>query len=123
MTTTTEHKEQAALVDWAARAAKHTPGLNMLFSIPNGGKRSPACANYMVAEGLKAGVPDLCLAYPVAGYAGLFIEMKRSEGILPSKSQKKWIDRLRQAGYRAEVCGSFEAAKKIILEYLDTTDE
>ena len=59
-----EHQEQAALFRWAWFAQVKHPALALLYAIPNGGHRHKAVAARMKAEGVKAGVPDLCL--PVA---------------------------------------------------------
>lgn len=81
----------------------------------------------MKAEGQKAGVPDLFLAYPCKGYHGLFIEMKKSRvgkrGRLIDKGktseyQDAMIANLRKVGYRVEVCYSFDQFKEIIKQYL-----
>ena len=113
----TEHTEQSKLIKWASYQQKDNPALGCLFAIPNAGKRSITCSNYYLAEGLKAGVPDLFLAVMRGGYGGLFIEMKRP-GILPSEKQKKWHEKLKRQGYFVVVCHGFEEAKGIIERYL-----
>ena len=60
----TEHDEQHAVIVWAALNESRYKGLHLLHAIPNAGKRSIGAAKYMQAEGLKSGIPDLCL--PVA---------------------------------------------------------
>lgn len=49
-----------------------------VFAIPNAGKRSPATAARMRAEGLMPGVADLCVMLP-AGRIG-WLELKASKG-------------------------------------------
>jgi hypothetical protein len=70
------------------------------------------------AEGLKVGVPDLCWPIARGGYHGLFIEMKRREGGVPSKEQKWWIDHLAEQGYLARVCYGSQQAIETIQKYL-----
>ena len=94
------------------------PELEMLFHIPNGGDRHPAVASKMKAEGVKKGVPDLCLPVARCGYHGLFIELKRQKGGTISPEQKAWIQALNGQGYRAEVCKGAAEAWDVIQEYM-----
>ena len=114
-----EHDEQAALIQWAEIASRSNHALALLFAIPNGGERHKAVAAKLKAEGVKPGVPDLCLPVPSGDYHGLFIEMKRIRGSSTTLWQLEWIDALRQQGYRVEVCKGWEAAKDVLLEYLN----
>jgi len=52
-----EHEEQVALLDWASLMSNQWPELSLLFAVPNAGKRTHATANWLRAEGMKAGVP------------------------------------------------------------------
>lgn len=111
-----EHEEQKAVVSWA-EGNEEFPELEMLYAIPNAGKRTKRTRGRLKAEGMKAGVPDLCLPVPVAGYHGLYIEMKAATGSV-RKEQKWWHDRLRRKGYYVEVCYGREQAKEAITNYL-----
>ena len=113
-----EGQEQATLMSWAGMQSCVYPELGLLFHIPNGGGRSKAEAGRFKAEGVKAGVPDLFLPVPRGESHGLFIELKRLDGGSVSKAQKEWIAQLREQGYRAEVCKGWEAASRVLLEYL-----
>lgn len=123
-----EHLEQCALIQWIELNKKKWPVLNNLFAIPNGGKLpyskigkgkiwSPQRFK-LVKEGLRAGVPDLFLAWPKDEHSGLFIEMKYGKNKL-SPEQKEWKRRLEWAGYAVIVCYGFEEAKLAIEAYLD----
>ena len=113
-----ESEEQIALFRWAA-LCKHTyPELNLLHHIPNGGTRNKAEAARLKAEGVKPGVPDLCLPVPRGQYHGLYIELKRKHGGRISKPQSEWIDALLMHGYCAAVCNGWEEAKGMIERYL-----
>jgi hypothetical protein len=114
----TEHVEQRALVTWAALQSKTIRELESLFSVPNGAHVSKAQAGKLKSEGLKAGVPDLFLAIPRHGYAGMFVEMKRVTGGVVSEAQKEWHRRLAGNGYHVVVCKGFDHAKEEILNYL-----
>jgi hypothetical protein len=113
-----EHTEQRALVTWAALQSKTIIELASLFSVPNGAYVSNAQAGKLKSEGLRAGVPDLFLAIPRRGFAGMFIEMKRVTGGVVSEAQKEWHQRLAGNGYHVVVCKGFDAAKEEILNYL-----
>ena len=113
-----EGEEQATLFSWASMQSWKYPELALLFHVPNGGARNKAEAGRFKAEGVKAGVPDLCLPVPRGDRHGLFIEMKRRDGGTVSKEQKEWLARLTEQGYRAEVCKGWEEAARVIEDYL-----
>ena len=67
----TEAQEQMTLFSWAAMQSGKYPELNLLYHVPNGGSRHKAEAGRLRAEGVKAGVPDLCLPVARGQYHGL----------------------------------------------------
>jgi hypothetical protein len=95
------------------------PELNLMFHIPNGGKRRKAEAGRFRAEGVKSGVPDICLPVARGGYHGLFIELKRQHGNKATKNQNTWLADLREQGYAAAVAYGWEQAAKIITDYME----
>ncbi len=113
-----EHEEQALLFEWAQLQQHHIPELALLFAIPNAGKRSYAAASYMQAEGLKSGVPDICLPIARGGWHSLFIELKYGKNT-PSAEQTAWIAALKEHGNAAYIAWGFEAARDLILCYLE----
>ncbi len=112
-----ESTEQQALFEWAEIAAKKTPELKLLFAIPNGGKRNITTAVRLKKEGVKSGVPDVCLPVPCGEYHGLYIEMKVDEN-KPTENQSWWIEQLQKQGYRVDVCYGWGEAVKVIVGYL-----
>lgn len=118
----TESIEQQQLFAWAEWLIPRRPELALMYHIPNEGKRSKATGGRMKAEGLKDGVPDICLPVPSAPYHGLYIEMKRAGG-KATGAQKQWIQLLSEQGYRAEICQGFEAAAMTIMKYLGMKGE
>ena len=112
-----EEIEQTHFFLWAFYESAAHPELKNLFAVPNGGLRSKSEAARLKASGVKAGVPDMFLAVPKSGYAGLFIEMKVGKN-KTSKDQDEWIERLMRAGYKCAVCYGFETARNEIEEYL-----
>ena len=115
----TEHEEQKTLIEWAELQRKANPELKMLYAIPNGGHRNKIVATKLKAEGVKSGVPDMCLPVPRGGYHGLYIELKRLRGGRVSAEQKIWIDCLEKQGYQAIVCNGWFEARTAILDYLE----
>ncbi len=115
---TTESSEQQALFRWAEFQSGRYPELQLLYHIPNGGKRSKSEAARFRAEGVKAGVPDLCLPVARCGCHGLYIEMKREDGRV-SENQSRWLHDLMKRGYMTGVCYSCEAAMELLIKYLN----
>ncbi|MBQ9243546.1 MAG: VRR-NUC domain-containing protein [Proteobacteria bacterium] len=114
-----EHTEQVNLMQWWALAC-HGFGLheNTLFAIPNGGARNAITGMNLKREGVRAGVPDLFLAWANRQYGGLFIEMKKSKGGRVSDAQKLYLDLLAESGYKVAVCHGWLEAKASIEAYL-----
>ena len=113
-----EHAEQVTLIEWAKLVQGHHPGLDFLYAVPNGGLRHPSIAKALNAEGVKSGVPDLCLPVPRSGFHGLYMEMKARDGDL-SNNQVRWLTALRSNGYAACVAYSFDQARQILVDYLE----
>lgn len=116
-----EHAEQVALFEWAALHAGRYPELGLLFAIPNGGKRDPVTAARLRDEGVRPGVPDVCLPVPSAGWHGLFIELKWGRNTTTDK-QNEWLERLTEQGYLAVVCYGWQEAVDVIMDYLGMGD-
>ena len=112
-----EEIEQATLFRWASYAQMQNEELKLMYHIPNEGKRSAAMGARLKAEGLKPGVPDVCLPTAHGGYIGLYIEMKVKPN-KPTEHQKQWLRDLRKAGHMTAVCYSWEEAKNLIEEYI-----
>lgn len=117
-TTPTEHAEQVALMRWASMASGQMPELRLLYAIPNGGMRNVVVARKLKAEGVRSGVPDLCLPVPRGTFCGMYIELKRRKGATVSDEQKSWIAELRANRYHAVVCHGWEMARVMIVDYL-----
>jgi len=117
-----EHDEQVALFDWAIWARNDYPELGNMFAVPNMGKRTRKAGGKMVAEGLKAGVPDIFLAVPNHNRHGLFIEMKFGRNKMTDE-QKAWKEKLEIEKYAHVVCYSWLEAKDAIITYLEHRDE
>ena len=115
----TESEEQQALFQWAGLQRGKYPELDLLYHIPNGGNRSKAEAGRFKAEGVKAGVPDICLPVARGCFHGLYVELKREKGSKTSDEQKRWIEKLSKQGYFAVVCRGWTKAAEAIVLYLN----
>jgi hypothetical protein len=127
----TGHDEQAAIFERARWYAGQHPELDLLFAVPNGAKlpftgkgkhRWSPEAQRLKKEGLRRGVPDMCLPVARLGYHGLFIELKYGDN-KPSCDQAEYLDRLTEQGYLAVVCWGSNEAWNIICEYLGISSE
>lgn len=87
-----------------------------IFHVPNGGMRHPAVAAKLKLIGTKAGVLDLFILEPIAGWHGLIIELKVKPN-KPNKTQLDFINRMEARGYFVRVCYTFEEFKKVVREY------
>jgi hypothetical protein len=116
--TPTEHDEQVALFQWAAANEEEHEELKLLFAVPNGGYRPMATAAQLKAEGVRAGVPDVCLPVARGRFHSLWIEMKRKPNTT-SDAQRAWLDALRRYGHCAVVCWSANEAINSIISYLE----
>ena len=71
------------------------------FAVPNGGQRNKIVAAKLKSEGVKAGVPDICIV--AGGGMAYFLEIKKpktadsGKGTL-SKPQKEFIAKIEEAG-------------------------
>lgn len=118
-----EHQEQLVFVRYC-KIKKIS-----VFAIPNGTYLNGTALqrakqmNRLKAEGLEKGVPDLFIPIASSGKHGLFVEMKRQKGGTASLDQKKWIELLNEANYRAVICKGANEAIKEIEEYLNNGSE
>ncbi|PLP87633.1 VRR-NUC domain-containing protein [Pseudomonas sp. FFUP_PS_473] len=108
-----EGPEQAALM--REIELRYPQVFELIYHVPNGGKRHPATAKKLKEQGVKAGIPDLVLTMARGGYFGLYIEFKATiEPALVSASQSACLRRLNEQGYLAVVCrGHFDAMEQI----------
>ena len=116
--TATEAQEQEWLFHWALLESVKWPELRLMYHIPNEGKRSVRGGAAMKRQGLRAGVPDICLPVPRGGCHGLYIELKREHGGRISAEQTEWMERLTAQGYQASLCHGWRAAAEAIEQYM-----
>ena len=107
-----ERAEQTALARWLDLSKL------LWYAIPNGEKRDVITGANLKRQGVKAGVPDICILEPRSPYHGLYIELKRGSGGVVSKAQREWLDKLNQHGYLALVAHGWQEAKEKVELYL-----
>ena len=113
-----ESVEQKTLMQWARFNSAAHPELRLLYHVPNEGLRSYRTGSELKAQGMKAGVPDICLPVARGGYHSLYIELKRRKGGKVSEQQQEWLEMLNKAGNKAIVCKGWEEAAEAIVKYL-----
>lgn len=113
-----ENDIQRAVFDWARLRSTTAKELELMFHVPNEGKRSYATGAIMKRAGLKSGVPDIFLPVPRNGKNGLWIELKNGRK-KPTGNQIWWLINLAKQGYTTCVCDSVGAAVSVISDYLD----
>jgi hypothetical protein len=113
-----ESRIQCEVIQWWASACKifGVPEI-LLFAIANAGKRGVILGRIMKREGLRAGVSDLFLSVPRGQFHGLYIEMKKPNGVV-SPSQQRFQCIVTSQEYAAYVCYSAAQARKLIAVYL-----
>lgn len=151
----TEHAEQRAFFAWLKKASAHglqaadderaytdkgycdysyptravpaiVRALVWAHAVHNQGHGDKIRGGRAKAEGVKAGIPDICVPIPCQRYAGLYIEMKTVDR-KPKKAGAKGglsddqIDAmkyLRSVGYCAEVAYGWREAAQVIRLYI-----
>lgn len=119
-----EAQHQANVIKWSQQPSIRAkwPELALLHHIPNGGTRDAVEGRHLKQQGVKQGVPDLCLPVPRGQYHGLYIEMKTETG-RTSDAQDWWGERLLAQGYFWEVCHGWSSAVRVLEWYLSLPAE
>lgn len=122
-----EHSHQKSLFEWSALARCKYPELELLCANRNTQRLTKIQAIRAKNEGMKAGWPDVFLPVARGQYHGLYIELKKPD-LKPktergkigglNKDQQIVIPKLRDQGYKVDVCYGWDEAKKALEEYL-----
>jgi hypothetical protein len=118
-----ESTEQRALFQWARFATSVHPELRLLYAIPNGGWRHQSTAGRLKAEGVRPGVPDVCLPVPRGPYGACYLELKRPHAAGKPKGRTRpeqlwWLGELQAVGNFAGISYGWIEARDMIEGYL-----
>ena len=119
-----EAQHQAAVMKWSRQPEIRSkwPELALLYHIPNGGTRDVIEGRHLKQQGVKRGVPDLCLPVARGTYHALYVELKTDTG-RETMEQKWWGERLKGQGNMWQVCRGWEAAVATLEWYLSLPRE
>jgi hypothetical protein len=106
-----EYNHQRRLHAWLVR--QDVPH----FHCPNELCRTEADGRMQSLIGMYPGVPDIAILVARKPYHGLFLELKRDDGVV-SGAQAYWLEVLSAQGYLALVSHAFDRSVKIVEEYL-----
>jgi VRR-NUC domain len=116
-----ERSYQVALIKWGRAIEDAYPVLKLLYAVPNGGDRNLYVARKLKAEGVRAGVADLCLPAARRGDHGLYLEMKSEKGAA-TKEQVEFLRSVSEEGYCAIIARGMEEAREALEWYLGHTE-
>lgn len=120
----TESDEQQEVINFCNSMADYgIEEYELIFHIPNEGKRTKKNGARLKREGLKKGIPDLCMPVPRMGFHGLYIELKKDSTKKASKEQQEWLFKLEQQGYATSLCYGANEAINLITAYMDSDYE
>lgn len=114
-----ESKLQKNIIAWCEKNKNEYPELDLIFHIPNAGKRSIQTGINFKEEGLKPGVSDLFLPVARGGYHGFFLELKKDSKTKPKKKQIEWMEKVAKQGYLVKVYYDFKEAVKDLFYYIN----
>ncbi len=108
----TESQLQAAVVGWLK--VQQMLGRLEYFAIANGEKRTARTGKKLQTQGVRPGVPDLC----VIGHFGVgFIELKTKSGHV-SDEQKAWEARFKDFEIPHAVCRSIDEVMERVSKWM-----
>lgn len=88
------------------------------YAVPNGGHRNIVTASKLKAEGVRAGVLDVCLPVPSGSAHGMYIEFKAGKNTL-SPAQQAEAEALAADGFVVLLCWGAIVAIELTQQYLD----
>jgi hypothetical protein len=121
-----ERQEQIKLVNYL-KIFENQKKIISFFAVPNGGSRNMIEAKNMKAEGVRAGVSDICV---ILSNKVLFIEMKQApktlksgkksiSGISVNDNQIEFLENIKKSDVcEGFICYGFDEAKKTIDSFI-----
>lgn len=69
--------------------------------------------------GVRAGISDLFLPYPLNGKHGCWIELKRNDPkCKPTYNQNQWLERMKGVNYATYICHGWLEGAAVLTQYL-----
>lgn len=112
-----ENEEMKAFFRYCELQKNKHPAWQYAFHVPNEGKFPIQYRVKLKSMGVRSGVPDIIIPVPCGRYHGLAIEMKVKPN-KPSTAQLQWLEHLNKHGYLAQVCYGWDAAVKLVNNYI-----
>ncbi len=112
-----EHQEQAAFFSFVWLHSGRYPLLEWIHSIPNWTPKE-SDRLYLSAEGMTAGILDVFIPIPRAGFAGFYIEFKAGRNE-PTDDQRAFALFAIDQGYRVDIHRDWLEAARALFDYLD----
>ena len=91
----------------------------MTFAINNSGRKKPISYGRDLAEGLLAGVADVCVPYPTEGGHALFLEFKTPKG-KPTERQLEFGEFCLDYHYNYKIVRSVDQAITAINQHINS---
>jgi len=113
-----EAQEQRQLFMMLAHAERLDQRYRWVFHPANGEKRDKVTAKILQGLGVKRGVSDVIILYPVGGYHGMVLEMKAGNN-KPTPDQAAFLADMAERGYYTHVAYSAVDAFSAIRAYLE----
>lgn len=117
-----EYLMQCELFQHLAEWEQQYPILHFVHAIPNGLALTPRTAVKAKKQGVKAGVHDIFAPIRRGELPGLYVEMKAGKNKM-TPEQEAFAKHLDEQGYQREVCYSWTAAARVIVDYVGIQDE
>ena len=86
--------------------------------IPGDAKRSAIIISKLKKQGFKKGVSDIVISFPLHGYHGAYIELKKDKKAPVTDEQKRWLERMQDVGYYTVLAVGLDAAIKCVQDYV-----
>ena len=119
----TEYEIQTDFMRMVKEWSRYCSELALMYSTPNEGIRGRVTAAKRKAEGMRSGIPDVCLPVHVSMFGALYIEFKAEGGRL-KPAQKIITKLLAITGNAVLVCwtpsGAWDLTQKYINGELDS---
>lgn len=109
----TESQMQVAVIAWC-RLQRN--GLELAIHIPNEGKRSGRRGAQLKREGMTPGVSDIFVPLALAGWHGVWLELK-AHGKKPTAAQYQFLTDMSSQGYMATWTDDQDAAIRVLTRY------